>query len=85
LFGKGANDQIPQARYRDCGYRLGDDRRKIAGRHESPETPGLLDWVCEKQNGDWRVVAFHDTDFAAAVITVNELAASGLGTIMIYR
>ena len=35
-----------------------------------PKRQGLLDWVCEKQDRDWRIVAFHDTDFTAASITV---------------
>lgn len=31
-----------------------------------PNRQGILDLVCEKQGGDWRIVVFHDTDFTAA-------------------
>jgi len=34
-----------------------------------PQRKGILDLVCEKQGREWRIVAFHDTDFTAASIT----------------
>jgi uncharacterized protein (TIGR02246 family) len=33
-----------------------------------PTRKGLLDWVCVKQEGRWRIVAFHNTDFTAASV-----------------
>jgi hypothetical protein len=33
-----------------------------------PERKGLMDWVCEKQGSEWRIVAFHDVDFTAASV-----------------
>ena len=34
-----------------------------------PRRRGILDLICERQRQDWRIVAFHDTDFTAASIT----------------
>lgn len=36
----------------------------------SPRPPrkGLLDWVCVKEEGRWRILVFHNTDFTAASV-----------------